>query len=328
MEKVHTEVKTERLLAMTVLLLNRGRMSARELAERFEVSVKTIYRDMETLSLAGIPVTALQGTAGGFEIMDRYTLDRHLVSQGEIASLLAALRGASQALEDRTYADLLEKFKALLQPSGKTAWESAGSELVFDFQPWGQGPAIKQTVAMLRQAIVDKRLVRLTYIHQDGTEHIRDVEPASLIMKGSVWYLQAYCRMRGDFRVFRLSRVMEFSLLQEYFNPREAPVLDGFSWDPAWSRKDECEVTLIFRPEARYRIGDVFLPEQIRMQEDGNIFVQGVFSRDEWFYSMLLSFGDLVRVVTPDSLAQEMKLRAERIVRLYESNPPISNWTY
>ncbi len=311
-------MKTERLLAMTVLLLNRGRMSARELADRFEVSVKTIYRDMETLSLAGIPVTALQGTSGGFEIMDRYTLDRHLVSQGEIASMLAALKGASQAMEDRTYVDLLEKFKALLQPTGKAAWESGGSELVFDFQPWGQGPAMKRNVAMLRQAVSDKRMVRLTYIHQDGTENSRTVEPASLVMKGSVWYLQAYCRMREDFRMFRLSRITDFTLLPDSFHPREAPVLESFTWDPAWSRKDECEVKLIFRPEARYRMGDVFLPEQIRLTEDGDIVVQGVFSRDEWFYSMLLSFGDLVKVIQPDSLAEEMKLRAERIVRLYE----------
>ncbi|WP_410770776.1 helix-turn-helix transcriptional regulator [Fontibacillus sp. BL9] len=309
----------ERLLAMTVLLLNRGRMSAKELAERFEVSVKTIYRDMETLNRAGIPVTAVQGNSGGFEIMDRYKLDRHLVSPGEVSSLLAALQGVTHAMEDRTYSDLQEKFKTLLQPADKSVLESGGGSLVFDFQPWGQGPAIKQKVTLLRQAVQDKQLAKLSYINQDGTESIRIVEPSALVMKGSAWYLQGYCRLRGDFRMFRLSRVTELSLLPESFTPRDAPALDGYSWDPAWSRKEECEIRLIFRPEARYRMGEMFSPEQIIPLQGGDFAVQGSFSLDEWFYSLILGFGDLVKVEYPDSLAKEIKARAERIVSLYGS---------
>ncbi|WP_245955015.1 helix-turn-helix transcriptional regulator [Fontibacillus phaseoli] len=308
----------ERLLAMTVLLLNRGRMSAKELAERFEVSVKTIYRDMETLNRAGIPVMAVQGISGGFEIMDRYKLDRHLVSQGEVSSLLAAIQGVTQAMEDRTYSDLQEKFKTLLQPADKSVWESKGGSLVFDFQPWGQGPAVKQKVTLLRQAVQDKHLAKLSYINQDGTENARIVEPSALVMKGSAWYLQGYCRMRGDFRMFRLSRVTELSLLPESFTPRDAPVLDGYSWNPAWSHKEECEVRLIFRPEARYRMGDMFSPEQIVPMQGGDFAVQAIFSLDEWFYSMILGFGDFVKVEHPVSVAQEIKTRAERIIALYQ----------
>lgn len=311
-------MKTERLLAMTVLLLNRGRMSAKELAERFEVSVKTIYRDMETLSRAGIPVMALQGASGGFEIMDRYTLDRHMMTPEEIGSLLSAVKGASRAIQDRTYDDLVQKFKALLQ-SEKGLAESKEETVIFDFQPWGQGSTARQKLALLRQAIRERRLAGLIYVRQDGSDESRTVEPTALVMKGGVWYLQAFCRERNDFRTFRLSRMQELNLLAETFELREAPRLDSYEWNKSWSGGEETAVRLVFRAEARYRFGDTFFPEQITAHPDGGFQVEGSFTVDEWFCGMLLSYGDLVRVEHPPSLAEEIKSRAERIVRVYES---------
>ncbi|WP_334072362.1 MULTISPECIES: YafY family protein [Paenibacillus] len=310
-------MKTERLLAMTVLLLNRGRMSAKELAERFEVSVKTIYRDMETLSRAGIPVVALQGASGGFEIMDRYTLDRYMITPEEIGSLLSAVRGASQAIQDRTYDDLVQKFISLLQPEGRLP-VTKGETVIFDFHPWGQGSTAKQKLVLLRQAISERRIASFIYIRQDGSDSRRTVEPTVLVMKGGVWYLQAYCRERNDFRIFRLSRIHEVNLLPETFELREAPRLESYEWDKSWSGREETPVRLVFRAEARYRFGDTFFPEQITARPDGGFTVEGNFAVDEWFCGMLLSYGDLVKVEHPSSLAEEIKSRAERIVRVYD----------
>ncbi|WP_438351164.1 helix-turn-helix transcriptional regulator [Paenibacillus sp. FA6] len=146
-------MKIDRLLAMTVLLLNRERVSAKELAERFEVSIKTICRDMDTLSQSGIPVFAHQGTSGGFEIMKQYTISRQYLTFGEISSIVAAVKGMGTVLDDSTFASLNEKVKALLSKSDKQQSEQQGEGIVFDLNPWGQGPEARNKVNPLRRII-------------------------------------------------------------------------------------------------------------------------------------------------------------------------------
>lgn len=312
-------MKIDRLLAMTVLLLNRGRISAKELADRFEVSTKTIYRDMDTLSQSGIPVLAHQGTAGGFEIMEQYTLSRHYLSLAEISSLIAAVKGLSTALDDATYAGLHEKVKALLRRSEKNEAGRFGDSLVFDLNPWGQGPAARDKVNLFKQAIEDTRKVQLSYINMNGTETERVIEPYALILKGNVWYLQAYCALREQFRVFRLSRVQQLNLLMERFERRETPSIDGYAWDADWSKSADTIITLLFQPQVRHRVLDAFHPDQMTVQEDGCLRVEGKLTVDEWFYGMLLSYGDQVKVEQPASLVEEIILRARNIISRYEN---------
>lgn len=312
-------MKIDRLLAMTVLLLNRGRISAKELADRFEVSTKTIYRDMDTLSQSGIPVLAHQGTAGGFEIMEQYTLSRHYLSLTEISSLIAAVKGVSTALDDATYAGLQEKVQALLRKSDKHGESRLGDSLVFDFNPWGQGPAARDKVNLFKQAIADKRMVKLSYINMNGTESERVVEPYALILKGSVWYVHSYCRLREQFRVFRLSRVQKLDLLLDGFERREAPSLEEYKWDAEWSNSADTIVTLIFEPQVRYRVGDSFQPDQVTILENGCLRVEGKLVVDEWFYGMLLSYGDQVKVEQPAYVAEQVIKRAQNIVNRYNN---------
>ncbi|SEG26926.1 Predicted DNA-binding transcriptional regulator YafY, contains an HTH and WYL domains [Paenibacillus sp. UNC499MF] len=312
-------MKIDRLLAMTVLMLNRGRISAKELAERFEVTTKTVYRDMETLSRAGIPVVAHQGVSGGFEIMEPYTLARQLVSLKEISSLLAAVKGVSTALDDQTYANLAEKVEGLLLRTDTADWERRKDDLVFDFHPWGQGAAAKNKVSALKGAIEDGRRAAITYVNTNGTETERIVEPAALILKGSVWYLHAYCTLRKEFRIFRLSRIADLSVLSQASEPREVPPLEGYSWNSEWLAHKEVEMTLHFRAEVRHRVGDAFPPGLVNLLPDGSLCVQGVFALDEWFYGMLLSFGDSLKIEHPPSLAGEIRERARKILLRYEN---------
>ncbi|MNI23483.1 hypothetical protein D3C73_770720 [compost metagenome] len=189
--------------------------------------------------------------------------------------------------------------------------------MIFDFNPWGQSDRVKEKINIIRQAIEKSIRVNIQYMNRNGTESERVVEPANLILKGYVWYLQAYCTLRGDFRVFRLNRIQELALLNEPFVRVESPSLEQYVWDAEWSREIEQEMILTFHPKVRYRIEDSFSPAVITILEDGCIQVKGRFPIDDWFYGMLLSYGDHVKVEQPDSVAKEIVLRAQKVIERY-----------
>ncbi|UKS25917.1 YafY family transcriptional regulator [Paenibacillus sp. HWE-109] len=310
-------MKIDRLLAMTVLLLNRGRVSAKELADRFEVSTKTIYRDMETLNQSGIPIVAHQGISGGFEIMEPYAMARQFLTLSEIDAMVAAVKGIHTAVDDRMLGTLLDKVQALLSKADHAQMEQKGPGIVFDFNPWGQGPAAREKVNQLRLAIAKTTRVSITYLNMNGTESERVLEPAALILKGHLWYLQAYCTLRSEFRVFRLSRIQNLLMLDQPFVPRQVPSLDSYTWDTEWSKHKQLDAVLTFEHQVRHRVGDSFHPDQITVREDGTIQVKGQFVEDEWFYGMLLSYGEQVTVEEPAHVAEELVSRAYKIIGRY-----------
>ncbi|SFF41739.1 Predicted DNA-binding transcriptional regulator YafY, contains an HTH and WYL domains [Paenibacillus algorifonticola] len=310
-------MKIDRLLGIVVLLLGRKRWNATELAERFEVSIKTIYRDMETLGLAGIPVASHHGAAGGYEIMEQYTLNRQLASAKEWKALLAAVKGIASALNDQAYHELLTKVNALLPQAAHEEHGRQGEELVLDLQSWGSGLDLKPKLALLQQAITESRVIHLRYASSAGNESERAVEPAALIMKGSVWYVQAYCRGKQGFRMFRLTRILGLSLMLERFEPRQSPQLEGLIWRSDWAVDQETPMLLLFQPQVKHRVYDAFPSVFITELADGSLQVAGSFSLDEWFYGLLLSFCQHVRVLAPAYAAEEVKRRAQLIFEIY-----------
>ncbi|MBY0162796.1 YafY family protein [Paenibacillus lautus] len=313
-------MKIDRLLAITVLLLNRGRLSAKELADRFEVSSKTIYRDMDTLCQAGIPIVAHQGITGGFEIMEHYMIDKYWLSAEEMSTLVTAVKGLSSALEDPQMGMLLEKIKALLRRVEQGLGDEYRKEpVVMDFQPWGQRQGLKPAVGLLKQAIHDKRRVQMEYIDAEGGAERRTIEPASLFLKGNVWYVQAFCLEREDFRLFRLSRMQDIKMLSEAYEPRPWPGKERLEWDSSWSNAREQETVLLFEAAARQRVADMFPPEQVTVTPDGSLRVHVLYKLDEWFYGMILSFGDQVLVELPGEAAEEVKRRAKRMLQRYDN---------
>ncbi|SEL72280.1 Predicted DNA-binding transcriptional regulator YafY, contains an HTH and WYL domains [Paenibacillus sp. cl141a] len=313
-------MKIDRLLAITVLLLNRGRLSAKELAERFEVSSKTIYRDMDTLCQAGIPIVAHQGITGGFEIMEHYMIDKYWLSAEEMSTLVTAVKGLSCALEDPQMGLLLEKIKALLRRVEQgLGYEYRKEPIVMDFQPWGQRQGLKPAVGLLKKAIHDKCRVQMEYIDAEGSAERRTIEPASLFLKGNVWYVQAFCLEREDFRLFRLSRMQAIKMLSEAYEPRPWPGKERLEWDSSWSNAREQETMLLFEAAARQRVADMFPPEQVTLNPDGSLRVQALYKLDEWFYGMILSFGNQVLIEQPCEAVEEVKRRARLIMQRYDN---------
>lgn len=306
-------MKIDRLLAMTILLLNRERISAGALAERFEVSTKTIYRDIEALCRAGIPIVSHQGMSGGFELMERYTIGRQMLSPGEIEALRAAVKGAASVLDDQTFADLSDKVQALLGGGA----EARGPGVIFDLNAWSGHASTRDRVECLRQAAREALRVEVRYLNMNGKESRRLLEPAMLLMKGGIWYLQAYCLLRQEFRIFRLSRMLELRETGEPFIPKVAPAIDTYEWSDDWDSTPKIAVSLRFCADVRLRVTDTFEASLMTELENGNVRIAGNFTVDEWFYGMLLSYGDRVKVEFPLGIAEELVRRARRIVESY-----------
>jgi len=309
-------MKLDRLLAITMLLLNRKRVSAKELSDRFEVSLRTIYRDVETIQFAGIPVVSYPGSTGGYEIMDRYRLDRQFLSIEELNAIVIALKGIRTTMEDREIEPLLDKVGAML---GKSEHDraNAANHLVIDINPWSSGEADKMKLVSLREAIRDQRVIRFSYTSGDGNQSSRSCEPMRLVLKGYVWYVHGYCLLREDFRIFRLTRIRDLEVTGPSFLRRDEPPQGELL---RWGRRTHdsmLNLVLHFSPRIRAKVDDYFEPDEIEQQPDGTVVVRTARPDEPWLYTYLLGYGADVRVLEPPEAAAKLRALAEAIVKLY-----------
>lgn len=318
-------MKLDRLLAITMLMLGRRRIGARELAERFEVSLRTVYRDMETLNQAGIPIVSYAGEGGGYEIMERYRLERQFLTMEELQAMVIALQGIRQAMDEREIGRLLDKVGAMLSGAEQTLLTDAAEQMVVDINPWGGGSQDKAKVALLREAIRERRIVRFGYTDMAGERSERLCEPTRLVLKGLVWYIYGYCLKREDFRLFRLSRIKALARTDDVFARREQPEMRPLTWESMSNadRGSPMEIVLRFASVARTKAEDYFgsSDSTAGMEElpDGSLRVRTRQPDEPWLHLWLLGFGTSVYVESPPELAAAVRACAEEVMRLYAS---------
>jgi len=313
-------LKVHRLLSIVMLLLTNKRVGARELADKFEVSLRTIYRDLETLGGAGIPIVSFSGPNGGYEIMERYHIDRQIVTLEDLRSIMTALNGLEASLKkDPQLSDVIAKVGALITKAEQTKLEEFGDELLFNANLWRGRSADGETIAALRRAARFRQVVRFRYVTVRGDEEEREAEPVGLAWKGYAWYLHAWCRLRRDYRTFRLTRIRDLRVLEERFAPRGVTLkeLDA-RWDKGGAEAPQIRMVLRFHPRQRVRVEEYFPPEEIKVDADGYFLVDTTHAEDDWLYGTLLGFGPDVIVLEPRRLADNIKRRALDIARLYE----------
>ncbi|MBB6691397.1 YafY family transcriptional regulator [Cohnella xylanilytica] len=267
-------MKVHRLLSIVMHLLNRKRMSGQELADLFEVSLRTIYRDLETINSAGIPIISYSGANGGYEIMDPYHIDRQIVTFEDLHSILNALKGIQSSLDDPDLAELITKVGALMTKSEQSRLEDSGETILFDTNLWRGGHVDRTMIAELRQAARNRFVVLFKYTNSEGMGELRTVEPIGLAWKGYAWYLYAYCRLRNDYRTFRLSRMKELLVSDERFIRRDMSLED---LDARWGKQDidnQIKMVLRFHPRAKVKVEEYFPPEEITIAEDGYFIVR------------------------------------------------------
>ena len=312
-------MKIDRLIGIVILLLNRKQVTAGELAEYFEVSERTIYRDVDSLGRAGIPVVTMQGAGGGVSLMDGFVLDRQLVTPDDIASIVTALRGLSSLFDDGRYVAAREKMESLVPDRARTALRREQSVVSVDLMPWGQDRRFRDTLTLLKDAALERQVVTFRYGSSKGEITQRTVEPTSLHLKGYSWYLYGYCRLRGDFRLFKLSRIRDVERTDESFaerpgaeQPPEFP-----EPDPLADRRDAEEIRLRFSEDARIRAEEFFGFDSVVNTPLG-IEATVLWPIDEWVISFLLGFGEALTILSPTSLREELRRRADRIVANYQ----------
>ncbi len=304
-----------RLLAIVILLINKDKVSAGDLAEYFEVSTRTIYRDLDTINEAGIPIISHQGADGGFSIMENFKIDKNILTPEEILSIITALEGINSTLEDRKIKDITEKMRSLFEGFNQVA--EIPEEMVIDLTPWDNNQEIQQKLSSLKKAIKDERTVQLLYLNTQKKKIKREVEPLSLVLKGTIWYLYAYCHLRNDYRIFRISRIENLVIQQTRF-VRKEKTFKEFDSENNWEKNIKpVKLTLKFHPRALLRVQDYFGKEQMKINSDGSIIIKLTWPEDDWVYGFLLSFGENLEVLEPTYLRKTISKMAQKIVEIY-----------
>lgn len=289
---------SNRLFSLLYLLLNRGRMTAGELARELEVSVRTIYRDIDALSASGVPIYATQGKGGGVALMEHYTLDRAAFTESEQAQLLTALRSLPEMADTQ---EILNKLSGLFHSPGKD-W------LRVELSPWMQR-SDGRDFDFFKNAILQRHILTFTYVGSYGTAAPRRALPVRLVFKSHAWYLQGWCLSKNAYRTFRLSRVLAPRDTGEEMAPPAPPpdIETGFGG------VDATPITLRFSPAMAHRVYDEFDTQDITREQDGALLVRASFPIDSWVCGYLLSFGVGVEVLEPLSLKRQLALIGREI---------------
>ena len=300
-------MKENRYFQMIYLLLDKGQMTAPELADYFEVSIRTIYRDIDILSAAGIPIYATQGKGGGIAIQDSYVLKKSLLSEQEQKQILMALQGI-RVLEDEQINMLLSKLSGVFQ-------RQQGNWLEIDFSTWTKSGAGKHNFQLLQSAIWKSRIVSFSYYSGKGEQTKRIIEPHKLVFKTSDWYLYGYCTLRKDFRFFKLTRIRDLKL-QDAEYMRETP-------EHIFERSDEFEmktvqVTLLFDAGMSHDVYEKF-DEEVSEQADGSLLVTTILPDNELLYSYVLSCRERVEVLSPPYVRDNVRKRVGKMLEIYKT---------
>lgn len=301
-------MQINRLLEIVYILLDKKTVTAREIAEHFEVSQRTIYRDIEALSVAGIPVYASKGKGGGISLLASFVLNKSMLSDREQIDILSSLQGLN-ALNVPDIEPVLKKLAAVFNKN-YTSW------IDVDFSHWGSNDSEREKFSLLKTAILNSCLVTFDYVSSAGEKTERTVEPVKLLFKGQSWYIYGFCRAKSDFRVFKITRIKKLRSLTETFK-RDIP-------EDIWDKPQEYNnrmitLTLVLKIEARmaYRIYDEFDPEDIVKNADGSFTVTATFPEDEWVYGYVLSYGNYAEVLEPKHIRETLKRKLAEASKNY-----------
>lgn len=299
-------MQINRLFEMVYLLLDKEQITAKELAEHFEVSTRTVYRDVETLSSAGIPIYMSKGKGGGISLLPGYVLNKTVITETERADILSSLK-AVQAVSLSEAGTVLDKLGSL--------FGNAGADWIeVDFGFWGDGKKEADTFEILKRAIFDKCVAEFWYAATGSEGQMRKVEPLKLVFKGSNWYLYAYCMEREDYRFFKLKRMQDIAVTEEKFN-RNAPK-QVMPKESIYDKQPKVKVTLKFEKEAAFRAMDDFAG--CILQPDGSVVVSGEYMQGDWLIDLILSYGVHCEVVEPKWLREQVKVRLEKMLEHYK----------
>lgn len=302
-------MQINRLFEIVYMLLDGKVTTAKELAEHFEVSVRTIYRDIDTLSSAGIPIYATQGKGGGITLLDEYILNKSVLSENEQNEILFALQSLTVAQNPETD-KVLSKLSSLFNKN-KINW------IEVDFSPWGSNEKHKCQFNALKNAIINRQVIEFEYFNASSEKSSRRVEPVKLIFKVNAWYLQGFCLSKKAYRTFKISRMSDVRITPETFiekPPEEVPEETQEQKADNW-----IDLQLKVSPDGAYRVFDEFGENEIVKNEDGSFTITTALPEREWLFNYILSFGTTAEVLSPHIIRETIQNKLEEITKKYKN---------
>lgn len=293
-----------RLFEIVYILIQKKKVTAKELANRFEVSTRTIYRDIEILSRANIPVYATKGKEGGIGILDEYVLNKTILTEEEQNQILFALQGMKKVV-GQDEKNTLRKLSRLFN-------KKVDDWIKIDFSNWGKDNEKEKRFNMIKTAILNKNQIEFVYYNSNGEKSQRTVEPLQVWFKDKSWYLIAYCKTKQDYRIFKIARIKEIKILEEHFK-RELQ---------QENKKEEYKfktvtLELEISKKMAYRVYDEFEDSEINKKDDGSFIINVEYPENEWVYGYILSFGEYVNVLAPERVKRTIKDKIEKILKNY-----------
>lgn len=300
-------MQESRLFRMVYYLLNKGKSTAPELAEKFEVSVRTVYRDIDAISSAGIPVYTTQGKGGGIFILEEFVMDKSLFSSQEKEQILMALQGM-KAADGRNSSDLLTKLGSLFRMK-TTEW------IEVDFSDWVKNEPGEDVFRDLKRAIFDRNIVCFRYFGGSGEFTERNVEPVKLVFKSKDWYLYGYCLLRKDYRFFKLTRIKQLEIQPETYS-REIPEPEVVP--KSIEQAHMVSVKLKFDREVAFRVYDEFA-NRVTKDSQGNLYVEMDLPENDILYSYIFTFAEHVEVLEPEYIRGQIQEKLSAIQNKYRT---------
>lgn len=302
-------MKIDRQLGILSILLQKESVTAPYLSEMFEVSRRTINRDIEDLCKAGIPIVTRQGKDGGISIIDGYKIDKTMLTKGEMQDIVAGLRSLDSVNGTNRYGQLMEKLSI-----GSSDFFVGNQSVLIDLSSWYKD-SLAPKIEMIRSAIEQHREMVFFYYAPNG-ESQRIIEPYYLIFRWSSWYVWGWCKSRRDYRLFKLNRMDKVHLSENYFSERIAPFPD---------LRDErifpggIKVKAVFEADCKWRLVEEFGPDCFREQNDGTLLFQADYTDKENLITWLLSFRDKVELLEPKAIREELRQSILQMKKKYDN---------
>ena len=295
-----------RLLEIVYILLEQKSATAKELSQRFGVSQRTIYRDIDVLSVTGIPVYTEKGKGGGISLLPEFVLDKSLISEQEQNEILSALQAFSGMKAAETEG-ALKKVSAIFN-------KSSANWLQVDFSPWGV--AANNFFNGLKTAVLERRIVEFDYYSTYYEKTRRRIEPVQLWFKSKAWYVKGFCLKQQDMRLFKLTRLKNLKVTDKHFHRRE--LLEDRTEPAAGKQQDhDVLIKLKIEPEMAYRVFDEFDESMVEKQQDGSLIVSAAWRQDDWVNGFILSFGEYIEVLEPEHIRETIREKLKKMQKKY-----------
>ena len=311
------EMKVDRLVSIIMTLFNKKRIGAQELADMFEVSPRTIYRDIDAINMAGVPIRSISGVGGGFEIMPEYKIDKNIFSTADLSAILMGLSNLSNMVRGDELLNALAKVKSFIPADKAYDIEIKINQICVDLSPWSGNKNIQPYLQIIKAALEDYKLLSFEYIAHHGNRSVRTVEPYQLVLKSGHWYFYGYCYNRNDYRLFRLSRMSDLQRKQETFHPRnyQKPILDF----EEIIETIQTEIKIRIHKSVLDRVLEFCTYDHFVPDDDEHYIVNFPFIENEYYYDILLSLGDKCECLEPLHIRAKMKQKIYDMAVIYSN---------